>query len=421
MSELHGIYIGNKRITALSGVYSTVYMKPIPSVFNHLLKFEIQLPLILLLGDKHFGKGGMCTDCSCQDGDCCELYDPLFLKELDSLSSDQYPIDFYTETFFSYLENSGGPSDHFTSEEFRICYDRSTRNTLNYLNQCPTKSIRWHHADIRQSLYTPTHENTLEASFVALRHFFAQDMSYLDKIDLSVIELLMTLYNEKTKEVDTHQFSETFYTLILRENSIIKKEMKKQSYEMLRDRAYMGMMLEKGLDYIFEHNTLDFTHFNEMLRIVFSIRHEQYYPDLTNHMEGMKQAYIIMTCINCIFMDIYFILRCFKTPIDLKKKSRQASLCIAFFGQEHSNTICYLLTEVIRFYTVSFSAQHTQKQVRCTPIHETVDLVSDLLYHNQNREQDVEYDMSNQNFGGMLFKSYRASKKKKRSCKKYKK
>jgi hypothetical protein len=341
----------------------------------------------------------MCKDCTCQDGGCCEIYNPLFLKELDSLSSDEYPIDFYTETFFSHLEDSGGPSDHFTSDEFRICYDRSKRNTPEY-EKCPTTSIRWHYADIRQSLYSSSHENTLEASFVALRHFFSHDMSYMDKIDLSVIELLMTLYNDKTKQLDIHRFSETFFTLIMRENSIIKKQMKKQSYDMLRDRGFMGMVMEKGLAFIFKKNALNFSTFNDILRMVFLVRHEQYYPDLSTSTESMKQAYKIMTCLNCILMDIYFILRCFKTPM------QQASLCLAFFGQEHVNTIVYLLTKVMRFYTISFSAEHEPNQLRCTLIKESVDLEADIMQHNQNREQPVEYDMTNQEFGGMLFKSY---------------
>lgn len=61
---------------------------------------------MLLLGDKHKDVAGLCKNCTCQDN-CCEIYNPSFLKELDKLASKEYPIDFYTELFFQPLEING--------------------------------------------------------------------------------------------------------------------------------------------------------------------------------------------------------------------------------------------------------------------------------------------------------------------------
>ena len=91
-----GIYLAGERITALSGAYSSVLLTPKPEPMMELNKAGVTLPLMWLLGDKHDGRSGMCASCTCKDGGCCEVYDPVFLQKLDSLASKAFPIDFYT-------------------------------------------------------------------------------------------------------------------------------------------------------------------------------------------------------------------------------------------------------------------------------------------------------------------------------------
>ena len=136
---MQGIYFSEKRMTALSGVYSTFYLKPKEDVFNELRKASLDLPLFLLLGDKHLDEEGICDNCTCENNSCCEIYDPIFLRELDSLASHKYPIDFYTELFFNPVEYNGIVK-HFSSDKFRICYQKD--RSPEYEEKCP-KKIRW--------------------------------------------------------------------------------------------------------------------------------------------------------------------------------------------------------------------------------------------------------------------------------------
>jgi hypothetical protein len=167
---------------------------------------------------------------------------PIFLQELDSLATKENPIDFYTELFFHPLEVTG-IAKHFNHPEFRKCYERHT--TPSYEENCPTKHIRWQYTDVLQS------NDTLESSFVLIRNVMDGDMDQMSTLNVSVLELLLTLYDEKNKQFNTRAFSTKFFHMARnkKENSLIRKQMLKQNYVNFMDIGYMSMVLEKGLEY----------------------------------------------------------------------------------------------------------------------------------------------------------------------------
>ncbi len=68
--ENTGLKINGKRITHLSGVHSSIYLVPKMDEFMSVKKANLDLPLLLLLGDHeaalHFTFQGMM--CSCEKG-----------------------------------------------------------------------------------------------------------------------------------------------------------------------------------------------------------------------------------------------------------------------------------------------------------------------------------------------------------------
>ena len=398
----------DKRIVSLSGVYSTIYLKPKESQFIELKKASLILPLFLLLGDKHFEQTGLCTDCKCQDGGCCEIYDPLFLQELDSLATKENPIDFYTELFFAPLEVKG-IAQYFSDPEFRVCYQR--HDTKEYIEKCPTKHIRWQYTDVRQSV------NTLESSFVIIRDILDGNIDLINQLNIDVLELLLTLYDETTKTFDTRTFSERFFRIASNknENSIIRKQMLKQTYVNFRDVGYMSMVLEKGIEHIISENNLAIFFykgkFNQIIRLLISITKGDI-PDIDPYIKLFKICAVIMTAINCIWMDLYFILRSFKTPDGFNHPS---SLCIGFFGNEHVTSISYLLTDIMDLYYLDFVSYSNDSQERCTPIQKPIRIIKDIETHNENKHIPVlERDNETQRYHGILVHFYERSPKQKR-------
>lgn len=389
-----------KQITALSGVYSTVYLTPKPEPFVELNKASVTLPLLLLLGDKHNDTTGLCTNCTCEHGGCCEIYNPIFLQQLDALASKEYPIDFYTELFFSPLEVSG-VAQEFSKKEFRGCYDHT-----NHRYECPTKHIRWQYTDVRQS------SHTLESEFVVIRNVMDGEMEQISDMNVDVLELLLKLYDETTKQFDTRAFSDGFFAMARNKNkhSLIRKQMLKQNYINFRDISYMSMVLEKGIEYIIRENKLFFFFykgkFNTILRLLIDIKHGNI-PELEPYINSFQLCATIMTAINCVWMDLYFILRSFKTPDGF---NHQASLCLGFFGNDHVNLICYLLTYVMDLYEIRMESLSSPFQERCTPITEHIDLVNELFYHNKSRQEPVlERDLETQRYHGILSHFYKRS------------
>jgi len=435
-----GIYINGKKITALSGAYSTVYLKPKESVIPALKNADLDLPLFLLLGDKHYTKKGICINCTCTAGSCincrCTIDDPTFLRDLDKLANDNHPIDFFTELFFRPIESdrSLGVSEYFNTPEFRSCYDRTKKGTSD--DSCPTKNIRWQFGDVRQSIFYPKYQTTLEASFVAIDDFFQGKIEYISYITDESLELLLELNSivqsgsdEKKDDsdsdgvIDTDRFAKRFFQLAdnYTNPSLVVKQMHKQSYMNLRDKNYMSRVLRKGLDYIIDDKQLEplfaSGQFNEMIRMLRGWMEDyrlgndisRYFIEYSNQFDTCAR---IMGNINTIWLDMYFILRSLKAPEGNSPTNRNnSSLTVAFFGHDHIRTISYLLSHVMGLYDLIIERPRDQ----CTRIRKKINLDKDLEFHNNKRDElPNEYDDESQQYFGRLSRCYKSESPKMR-------
>ena len=399
-----GLYIHNKRIRQLSGIFSIRYLRPKQDQFMKLASYGVKLPLMLLLGDKHFSMDGMCGTCTCEDGGCCEITDHTLLRDLDSLAFPEHPVDFYVESFLHNKDSTDpddkiGPLDLLLSGSFRICYNRMARGTPEY-EECPTKHIRWQYADARQSLFLEKYEGTIEASFTALFRYLMGETSYLENIQDYTLKLVLFLYDEVDHKLMIRLFCELFFKVATSQTSVLFKQIMKQEYPLLRDRDYLVEMMEKGLSRILNRpSTLNSaTHLHEIIRFVMdrkkeSDRNPELHPQYDK--DKMTQIAGIVGDINMIFLDLYFLLRTFKLPT----KSTQASLCIGYFGALHTLSISYLLTDVLGLYDRVILKYHDQHNERCVSV-PFIDLSEEVRLHNQLRE--IKIPRIQQHYAGYM-------------------
>ena len=248
------------------------------------------------------------------------------------------------------------------------------------------------------------------------------DIEQMNQLNISVLELLLTLYDETTKTFDVRAFSTGFFNIARNknENSLIRKQMLKQTYVNFMDISYMSMVLEKGLEYIIRENRLSILfykgRFNTIIKLLINIKQGNI-PDLESYIKSLQLCAFIMTSINCIWMDFYFILRSFKTPDTFH---HQASLCLGFFGND-VKSICYLLTDIMDLYEFRMVSTADSIQERCTVMNEPIDLVKDLCLHNQSRNEPNKLDLETEKYNGILVNFYERSPSRKSSLRKKRK
>ena len=142
--------------------------------------------------------------------------------------------------------------------------------------------------------------------------------------------------------------------------------MLKQSYVNFRDKPYMRMVLEKALEYVITENDLaeafETGRFNEMIRLLIGMTKGDL-PRIELYEYEFQRCAFILTCLNTVWMDVYFLLRAFKTPDGF---DYQATLCTTFFGHDQSKCIAYLLTDVMDLYEIQTVSLSSPPDDRCT-------------------------------------------------------
>ena len=179
-----GIIINGNIIKKISGPVSFYYLKPINKNKSR------YFPLIILFGDAHFSKKFICNN---SKNGHYTISNEVFLKLLDELVyDDNYPVDFYTETFLTGLKsNINGFMHNLTTKEMITCYHKELKGK----GLCPTKKIRWHAGDPRQSFMFL--EN-LNKDFINMHKKNAYMIQFLEKFqnDMFIEGQLDMLFTE---------------------------------------------------------------------------------------------------------------------------------------------------------------------------------------------------------------------------------
>lgn len=289
----NGITIGETTIHKISGPCSFYFLKPSKNIhLDHLHYF----PLIILFGDFHRSKEKSCENCSCSNDNCCyTISDTPFLQLIDTLA-EIYPTDFYTETAFlgTNLGFENGYMHDLTTGSFITCYHHVLKNTS--INKCPTKNIRWHATDARfmsvstsyeydeyaksldrnivskkflndkyiesnffrltdiiSTLFKKIYDNKLDDIHGAFLNQCFQINDYINKthfetLDNYLIFIRNILKDTKTKKELYKKFVVEIFKIMNKDNSLIVKQINKQSYPPFKLKEYWQEMCRISLE-----------------------------------------------------------------------------------------------------------------------------------------------------------------------------
>ena len=441
-----GIKIKDTIITFLSGPISFYYLKPnLSNIDPSEIKY---FPLIILFGDKHRSKQGSCVNCSCskEEGKCCyTISDHSFLQLLDTLGSKLHPIDFYTETFLGGTSTGflNGYMEDLTTKDMVTCYHKTLRGTE--YNKCPTKNIRWQAGDARQAGNDVVksgrnynyirHDETvrklfdkningkrfidtvskkfrddvyIEFQFTGLIDELYNIFNYLYKKDYNFatygidrfnklllksefktldkfLTLLNTLYDEETKLLNTDKFSETFFAMMTRENSLIFKQIMKQEYLPFKDINYWSKMYAESL----RHMLIDSHDFliapEDLKKLLLNVEsvvtdidgYDEFdlSPDIRDWTNVLDMLHV---AIGSPLLDIYTITRIFKKP----DGGNRSSLSFGYFGDAHVKNIVDFLLATNK-YTLVNSTLNDGLTNRCLEFDFPLNLEEELRIHNE--------------------------------------
>lgn len=449
----NGICIGNTYINTLSGPVSLFYLKPSDQVLASELH---SFPTIMLFGDMH---GSMENTCECSKGterislpnvhskceqsehtNCYTISDMKFLQLIDTVAS-KYPIDFYIETQFRGSSMGyRGFMHYFTSGEFISSYHKILRGTP--YDKCPTKHIRWHATDSRYMtsfhafndrivsdmilkselkisekymnnqyieaqiseiilLLRLIFENLFTKDFTNIKKDIEHLFNYISATQFKTIEKFILFLHDalqdttdKTK-LDIYKLTDKIFEIMTIENSLIYKQIAKQTYEPFKQKSYWQNLFNEHLknlsqttslwDWISSHtkrkNNTEYI-INNMLKIIYDIKKcsDQNCNYETIDRTDFSSILILVEILDCyrniFFLDMYTITRMLKQP----DGGKRSSLSFGYFGDYHVKTIMNLLVSTGKYNLVAFGDNDVTNKTlsRCINIDVSINLDEEL-------------------------------------------
>ena len=372
--------------------------------------------MVVLFGDIHRSEQNYCSPCICtlENQSCCyKLSDPSFLRSIDKLAS-MFSVDFYTETFFegTGMGFFGGMMKEMTTGNMISCYNRHLRGT--YEDLCPTKNIRWQGANIRQAGTTLRDLYGIEdTKFVKSNKYLKN--SYIEYQVTGILRLISLLLGndeifrnfylpriEKDlsesyfKDLPTFQtfllsifdgnnfnfknFSKTLFSMMNKDNSIIYKQVIKQTYGNFMDIKQWEDFYSRSLQYFF---------------YLFNMYKAAQFRSIVNNLDKYINGEIKINdsdkklfseCVTDILtglLDIYFISRMFKQPTD----GKISDLTFAYFGDYHILIIKDLLLstgayELVVSKNLSMINSYPDRCLNFSDV--KIDLDRDITNHNKS-------------------------------------
>ena len=350
--NISGLIIGDKIISSILGPTSFYFLKPNKESLVEYKNIGIKLPLMIFFGDVHQTEEK--TGC---DSNCYEIDDPKFLKILDSLSTKENPVDLYLEAEFEHyvlrdseywiaLANKKASRRQgmlsYLQDKYRSCFFKNYK-TKYQKYQCPAPNIRWHAIDVRRSS-------------IKFNKWSIENKIYESKNTLSRNRFNTLMFNDLINKTDF--FINEFFDLNnedWKNTSLIYKQIRKgkisfETWKELFRQYYNQIIIPQIIYYLKKTNRYNF------LKTLFDI-----YQKYSSLSEKEKKEYIkndgennitrikkILTKLNTMIMDMYFITRMFKSP----KNDNMAYLNISYMGNFHTQNIVSFLTRIIKTHTI---------------------------------------------------------------------
>ena len=424
------VIFGKGGIESVSGPVSFYYLRPKKKVYDN--SNGQYFPLIVLFGDSHRSLENTCKPCVCshsqKNGCCYKLSDPHFLRKLDTLADARHPVDFYVETLLSGTGDGfkGGVMEDMTTGEMISCYHHRLRGTM--YDKCPTKMIRWQagetrdtwswinydNDDFKKKLYQnplniPKMEKTIwiEQQFSTILRYFSllkKDITPYTKLfrrkqisDLlsggvfknikSLQVLLLTLCDgkEDDKPLTFNTFANVFFSLFTKENSLIYKQIEKQTYGPFRSFQQWIDFYVRSLEFSVKNRFISISSFS--LKNVEKQKLRETILKLPSALSGPldfqfndQDIYNLSAFlhINIPLVDIYTIARLFKQPTD----GIRSSLSFGYFGYWHIQNMVNLLLST-NAYEIAYENPFTYDVSRCQTFDVTLNLSKEVRKHNR--------------------------------------
>jgi hypothetical protein len=445
----NGLQLLHKRIQRINGPVSMYYLKPKKNVWNIQKREGLELPLLLLWGDIHQYRTGMCENCSCDidnesKNNCCiPLHDKIFLKELDEIAKFT-PIDFYTEFAKDMISYIGKDEDilfgDFIKATTMSCHDVSLRSKNIYKKLCPTKYIRWHYIDarfmkdvieghiinpiplwinfqIRRLSKNPFASFPSTLGDVLMEYdeydpyYPSEFLSYSIPINISIISLF---FDSENIEILTKSFIDQVFDALAfyrpkRKSGIFKQLDRIAFYKLTDIDVWKDLIISNLIDMPIYHDA-----FISFINIPKDIRKNLYdfiIPnisyDLTNNSSSNSKNRKQISYVSLIpalealnkliiiaqtkIMDLYFIGRLLKSP----KENITGTLALGFFGDYHTRSIVDLLSKPIFGYDVvtiqsTDLVEYNDPRInRCISIKTPISLIQDIQIHHKQRFPNI--------------------------------
>lgn len=435
------LQIGDHKINSITGPIALHLLVPDEKRYFQLQEKGINMPIFMLFGDQHYSTTGYCDNCSCSSKEqhCCyKIWEKDFLKIIDSVSSDDYPTDFYIEGFFNNISGTAleyiiksPDSDPMTKlrEELITCYDRNLRGTGIYKYRCPTENVRWQFADTRQR----TGKLSSEAGTDAIQKLFTNVFNIKNDIATTIF----TMFNDFNFSKDKNEANflegfdydffysclENYFQLMMTPKEFVEKHISLDSPWFKQSLIYKEISKQNGfdaktwIDIIKKHaigqineapflpNKSQVNQIKKVQKMILdklpkknSIKNydakvklpgslTMLFQDIkTKNMMGdenvsqFMMANMAFTTYGLWFLDAYLLARSFKMP----KDSKNPFLSIAYLGAGHSKSIADTLIKGLG-YKLVYSKENNKanvKHYRCLELDKHVNLNEIALRYN---------------------------------------
>ena len=430
------LIINQQQINHLSGPVSYRFLEP--KQFDIYHRLGLDLPLILLFGDNHSGFDNMCSinnpeqpeekdatlpdiantlPCNKSKG-CYRIYDREFLSLFNELAEHStYPIDFYLELHNKYQDV------YLQRNEQHNNYYKSVLDLLNvksikclypqYRHLCQYPHLRWHYADIR------SHRNGVISDLLQFDNNMYR-YAYQEGDDLKINtenifrnisvgrlgRLIDVLHNirfpENGEQFDCKHVYDILFDYIQEdETDKIRKQIRSQSIDPFNNVEYWkDILIRCFIDHVYgKHSVHQTTHIPSAFS---SVQIKPFIQKITDshgiitfseEQDMLDALSFFIISIASPFMELYFILRIFKTPRPRDsvqptlKNSSNPSLAIGYFGHNHCSRISYMLSTAMNLYkSKATELPPTPTPIRCIHLEgRSIDIDDEVFKHNVKR------------------------------------